>query len=235
MNIAPFLGLAFRELDKNMQGILNGTKIESIKETISYYAIASTLASMAAAVIPGGGGLVAALSQTGLVWATYVKINKTIGLSMSDETAKFIGNAIVTNLITNFGAIIAGHVFAGVISLIPVAGGALAAAAEGLIGYTVIYASAYIYLKLISRVARPDGTIDVADKDKTSNIIEDIMHREDMKGLIKESTKQFREAQRSGAIDAVKAMNRCPKCGTAYEDGAHFCSQCGCDLTKPNN
>lgn len=234
MNITPFLAKAFQELDKNMQGILNGTKIESIKETISYYAIASALASMAAAVIPGGGGLVAAMGQIGLVWATYVKINKTIGLSMSDETAKFIGNAILTNLITYFGVIIVSHVFASVISLIPIAGSALAAAAEGVIGYTVIYASAYIYLKLISRVARPDGTVDVADRDKTSNIIKEIMEHEDMKGLIKEGAKQFKEAQRSGAIDAVKAMNRCPNCGTPYEKGARFCSECGYDLTKQN-
>lgn len=235
MNITPFFAKAFQELDNKMQGILNGTKIESIKETISYYALASALASMAAAIIPGGGGLVAALGQTGLVWATYVKINKTIGLSMSDETSKFLVNAILTNLVTNFGALIAAHVFAGVIALIPVAGSALAAAAEGVIGYTVIYASAYIYLKLITRVVRPDGTVDVADKDKTSNIIKEIMQREDMKGLIKEGAKQFKEAQKSGALDAVKAMNRCPNCGTPYEEGAHFCSECGCDLTKPKN
>ena len=233
MNISPYLAKAFQELDKKMQGILNGTKIESIKETISYYAIASALASMAAAVIPGGGGMIAAAAQVGFVWATYVKINKTIGLSMSKETAKFIGNAILTNLVTYYGTMLVGHILAGVLALIPVAGSALAAAAEGVIGYTVIYVSAYIYLKLITRVARPDGTIDVADKDKTSGIIKEIMAREDMKGLIKEGAKQFKDAQKSGALDAVKAIKKCPKCGTPYDEGDHFCSLCGLDLTQP--
>lgn len=234
MNIAPFLAKAFQELDNKMQGILNGTKIESIKETISYYAIAAAIASMIAAVVPGGGGLIAAAAQVGILWATYVKINKTIGLSMTDETSKFLANAILTNLITYYGALLAGHIIASVVAFIPIAGSALAAAAEGMIGYTAIYVSAYIYIKLITRVVKPDGSIEIADKDKTSDIIKQIMAREDMKGLVKESTKQFKDAQKSGAIDAVKALKRCPECGTPYSEGDHFCSVCGHDLTKTN-
>ena len=232
MNIAPFLARAFVDLDKGMQGILNGTRIEGIKETISYYAIASAIASMAAAAIPGGGGVVAALAQAGIVWATYVKINKTVGLSMSDETAKFIGNAILTNLITSQGALLAGHVLAGIISLIPIAGSTVAIAGEAAIGYVVIYASAYLYIKLLSRFVRPDGEIVIPDNEKTSEIIKEIMSREDMKGLFKEATKQFKEARKSGEFDAAKSKLRCKNCGTEYEAGAHYCSMCGNDLTK---
>ena len=70
-----------------------------------------------------------------------VKINKTIGLSMSQETAKFLGSAIVTNIITSFGALLAAHAVAGVLAFIPVAGSALAAAGEAAIGYCLIYAA----------------------------------------------------------------------------------------------
>lgn len=37
MNIAPFLAKACQELDKAMQGTLDGTKIACISETISGY------------------------------------------------------------------------------------------------------------------------------------------------------------------------------------------------------
>ena len=99
MNIAPFLAKACQELDKAMQGTLDGTKIACISETISGYAIAAAIASGVAGVAPGFAGVAAALTQAGFVWATYVKINKTLGISMSENTAKFIGSAIVTNLI----------------------------------------------------------------------------------------------------------------------------------------
>lgn len=99
MIIAPFLAKACQELDKAMQGTLDGTKIACISETISGYAIAAAIASGMAGVAPGFAGVAAALTQAGFVWATYVKINKTLDISMSENTAKFIGSAIVTNLI----------------------------------------------------------------------------------------------------------------------------------------
>lgn len=234
MNVAPYLSKVLLELDKSMQGTLKGTKIECISETISCFALASAVASMLAAVIPGGGGAAAALAQVGFVWATYVKINKTIGLSMSEETAKFLGNAIVTNIITQFGALLASHALASIISLIPLAGSALSAAAEAAIGYCIVYAASYIYLKLISRVVRPDGSINVSDKDSTKKTIEDIMKHEDMKSLFKEGATQFKKAKRNGDFDAAKKAHNCPKCGTAYPPGDHFCSFCGQDLTKQN-
>lgn len=232
MNIAPFLARGFQELDKAMQGTLKDTQISGIADTISHYALASAITSMAAAVIPGGGGIAAALAQTGIIWGTYVKINKTVGLSMSDETAKFIGNAIVTNIITQFGALLAAHAVAGIISFIPVAGSALAAAAEGAIGYGLIYAAAYIYIKLISRVVKPDGSIDVSDENSTKKIINEILLREDMKGLFKEGAKQFKEAKKNGELAAAQKAKSCPNCGCSYLEGDHFCSSCGYDFTR---
>ncbi|MBQ9311276.1 MAG: zinc ribbon domain-containing protein [Bacteroidales bacterium] len=232
MKIAPFFAKVLVELDKAMQGTLNGTKIEGIAETISHFALASAVASMAAAVIPGAGGAMAAIAQAGFVWATYVKINKTVGLSMTTETAKFLANAIATNIITQYGALMAGHFVAGVLSFIPLFGSAGAALAEGAIGYGLIYAAAYVYLKLISRVIKPDGSIQVAEDDSTKKIIEEIMNREDMGGLFREGAKQFKEARTSGALDRAMKAHNCPDCGSPFNPGDHFCSVCGKDLTK---
>ena len=225
MNIAPILAKAFVDLDKAMQGTVNGTKIAGISETISHYALASAVASTLAAVVPGGGGVLAALAQAGFVWATYVKINKTIGLSMSQETAKFIGSAVVTNLVTGYGAILVAHILSSVLTI-------FAPAVEAVVGYCVIYAAAYVYLKLVSRVVKPDGSVDVSDKDSTKKIIEEIMQREDMKDLFKEGSKQFKEAKKNGEFEKAKKAHNCPNCGTAYTPGDHFCTVCGQDLTK---
>ena len=175
MNPTPLLYLAFKGLNDSMKGSLDGTQIESIKETINNFAIASAIASMASGMIPGVAGVVAALTQAGFVWATYVKINKTLGISMSEHMAKFLGSAIVTNIVTNAGAMLVAYAGAAIISFIPIIGQVAAVAINGALGYIIIYAAAVIYLMLISKMMQPDGTLKVAEDDDTKHIIQDII------------------------------------------------------------
>ena len=197
MNIAPFLAKACQELDKAMQGTLDGTKIACISETISGYAIAAAIASGVAGIAPGFAGVAAALTQAGFVWATYVKINKTLGISMSENTAKFIGSAIVTNLITNAGAFVAVLIGSSILSVVPVVGQAAAIALNAGLGYTIVYVSAIIYLKLITRMMQPDGTLKVSESDDTKHIIRNIIKESNIKDMVKEGKAAYKQAKRT--------------------------------------
>lgn len=153
MNIpAGVLAKALQELDRSMRHSLDGTQIEQIKDCIGNYAIAAAVASGVAGVAPGIAGVAAVLTQAGFVWATYVKINQKLDISMSENTAKFIGSAIITNLVTNAGAFLVMLAGATLLSLIPVAGTAAAIALNASLGYVLVYAAAVIYLKLITRM-----------------------------------------------------------------------------------
>lgn len=114
------------------------------------------------------------MTQAGFVWATYVKINKTLDISMSENTAKFIGSAIVTNLITSAGAFVAVLIGSSIVSIIPGAQ-VVFVAMNAALGYTIVYVSAIIYLKLITRMMQPDGTLKVSESDDTKHIIRDII------------------------------------------------------------
>jgi len=224
---AGVLGKALQELDRSMRNSLDGTKIEQIKNTIGDYAIAAAVASGVAGVAPGFAGVAAALTQAGFVWATYVKINKTLGISMSEHTAKFIGSAIVTNLITSAGAFVAVLIGSSVVSIIP-GGQVVSVAMNAALGYIIVYVSAIIYLKLITRMMQPDGTLKVSESDDTKHIIRDIIKESNIKDMVKEGKAAYKQAKKDGSFDRAK---KCPKCGAEVKDGQKFCSECGHSLT----
>lgn len=220
---------ALQDLDKSMRHSLDGTKIEQIKDTIGDYVIAAAVASGVAGVAPGFAGVAAALTQTGFVWATYVKINKTLGISMSENTAKFIGSAIVTNLITNAGAFVAVLIGSSIVSIIPGAQ-VVSVAMNAVLGYTIVYVSAIIYLKLITRIMQPDGTLKVSESDDTKHIIRDIIKESNIKDMVKEGKAAYKQAKKDGSFDRAKNIKKCPQCGAEVKDGQRFCSECGCKL-----
>jgi len=221
------LGKALQELDRSMRNSLDGTKIEQIKNTIGDYAIAAAVASGVAGVAPGFAGVAAALTQAGFVWATYVKINKTLDISMSENTAKFIGSAIVTNLITSAGAFVAVLIGSSVVSIIP-GGQVVSVAMNAALGYIIVYVSAIIYLKLITRMMQLDGTLKVSESDDTKHIIRDIIIESNIKDMVKEGKAAYKQAKKDGSFDKAK---KCPKCGAEVKDGQKFCSECGHSLT----
>ena len=230
MNPTPLLYLAFKGLNDAMKGTLDGTKIESIKDTINDFAIASALASMAACVIPGVAGVVAALTQAGFVWATYVKINQTLGISMSENTAKFIGSAILTNIVTCSGAMLISYAGAAVLSFIPLWGQVLSAAIDAALGYIIIYVAAVIYLQFITKMMQPDGTLKVPEEDDTKHIIETLIKQSNLKDLIKEGRDSYKKAKADGSLDNAKKNPKCPGCGVDVKPGQKFCSNCGTAL-----
>ena len=227
MSIPPgILGKALQDLDKSMRNSLNGTKIEQIKDTIGNYAIAAAVASGVAGIAPGFAGVAAVLTQAGFVWATYVQINKTLGISMSENTAKFIGSAVVTNLITSAGAFVAVLIGSSIVSIIPGAQ-VVSVAMNAALGYTIVYVSAIIYLKLITRMMQPDGTLKVSESDDTKHIIRDIIKESNIKDIVKEGKAAYKQAKEDGSIDKAKKAKKCPKCGVEVKDGQKFCSECG--------
>ena len=96
-NITPALVIACRELEKAMKGTLDGTKLQEIQDTINGFAIASAVACFFSGIVPGAAGVVAMLAQAGFVWATYLSINRILGLSFSENVIKTIASAILTN------------------------------------------------------------------------------------------------------------------------------------------
>lgn len=225
MNVKILLYMAFSELEKAAKGLIKGSQLNEVANVINRFAIYSAVASVAA-FAPGIGGIIASLSQAGLIWGTYVMINKTLGISMKENVVKFIGSAMITNLATTAGSLLVSYVGATIISFLPGAN-ILAVALYGMIGYVLIYASSLLYLNLLTKVMKAKGSFDLDTSDETKNIIGDVVKNSDIKNIIKEAKEVFEEKEKSGEFKEAIKNPKCPVCQGSIKKDQNFCSHCG--------
>jgi hypothetical protein len=230
MNVAPILYAAIMSLQKSMNGMLSGTQIDQISEKIKRFAIASAVTTGISCTAPGAGAAIAVVAQTGLVWTLYVQINKTLGISIKENMLKFIGSAVLTNLINNFGSYIASYVLAGVASLFIGVGTAVAFLIGAAIGYVCIYTAAVIYLKLLTKFVGGDGSVKINDEKAAKDAVDDVFGNTDVKSAIEEAQSAFKDARRNGELRDARRYPKCPACGKPITHEQKFCSNCGSNL-----
>lgn len=209
---------------------LSGEKRDEIIEIIQEFAIFSAASALVGNLVPEAGGLITAIAQTALVWTLYVKINNIIGLEMSDNTAKFIGSVILTNLSLNAGSLLLGYAGAVAASFVPIFGQFTAAAIEATLGYTLIYVSAVLYLIFLTKVFQAKGKIEITGSNEEKEIIKGVIKNTSLKDLIKEAKNNYKEAKNRGDIDRASKNLKCPVCGEHVDSSKKYCTKCGTKL-----
>ena len=222
---------SLRELGRALGGNFSGSQLEGIKDSIRAFAIASAVANAIGGWIPGGVAFVATVVQSGITVALFMKINRLLNVNFQENMVKVIAAAFATGIVANASGLIILYAAAAVIGLIPVLGSAIAATANAAMGYIYIYVAAVIYLKLVSFLAQPNGSIRTPDAAEAKRIIAEILESTDMKELVQEGRNSFKQAEQDGSIADAMQHRRCPNCGSSVKDGQRFCSNCGCALS----
>lgn len=221
---------AINALREEALGYFSGKELEDVRKTISSFAIYSAASGVLANFFPDFGGIAAAITQTSLVWVLYVRINKSLGIEMSESVAKFLGSAVLTNLMTNAGSFVIGFAVGAVTSFIPIIGQLTAAAVDGALGFILIYVSAVIYLRILTQVMKVKGKIELTGTKEEEVIVQGVLKEMDLKKLIQEAKEQYKAAKASGAIQTAITNKKCPVCGNAIEPDQDYCTNCGLKL-----
>lgn len=185
--------------------------------------------------IPGAS----AAAEIANIWLMFKQINDALGLELSKHKLKTLASGIVAEL----GAWALIQV--GVVNLLKFIPG-VGTASSGVIGMAiysaVTYTSAYVYLKMISRLAADELMAmdaealkaEVADcMEDSKGEIEHVMKdaKETFKDVKNEYTDDdaaaFHDIAAAAAEDGLLQARFCPQCGAKLKDGAKFCMACG--------
>lgn len=137
----------------------------TIADEISTLVKTHSLIAVGSAWIPVPGADLAAMTAN--VWTMYVRINKSVGVKLSDNMLKSIGSAIIGNLTSNLLALSAGSI----LKLIPGASlftGAMLSA----VVYATTVTAAWVYIRALSKFLATGS----ADTEQLSMCVDEVLN-----------------------------------------------------------
>lgn len=199
MGMGHYMHWVLHALKDASKNAITEAQAEKAGATITACAITAAIAGVGSGWLPGAGALVASAAWVTAIWTMYVKINKDLGISISENVLKSLASAFLTNIIAAAGALILGMAAAFLLSFIPGFGTAGAVAIDGLLGYVTVFASGILYIKLLTKVMKAKGTFTISE-DEVKSLADDISNDSDIKGIIREAKESFKNEKDKGTF-----------------------------------
>ena len=183
-----------------LQAMEEGTKKimpEEIAEIVKFHAKGAAVSALGSAWIPGVGGTAAVAISAGFIWSMYGRINKKLGLPLSENILKTLASGVATNLAA---AAIASIAVSTALSIVPGIGWLGASAIMGGVCYALTLGSGFVYLKILTRLFRAGKKPEEMTADDLKKVAKDVVDQENIKDVMKNAKKEFKSARARGEI-----------------------------------
>lgn len=192
------LKVAAHALKDATHNFITEEKLEAVEKTIQTCSILAAATGVGASLFPGGA-LVMSAASVAAIWGMYIKINKDLGISISDNKLKSLASAMLTNLIAGAGAYLAGLAAALVLGFIPGLH-TIAIPIQAMIAYIAVFASGVLYIKFLTKLFKAQGGFEIDDDDQMDSVIKDVIRDTDMKSLIDECKDSYKKDKKDGNV-----------------------------------
>lgn len=190
---------ALKALQEATHNVIQQENLEKVENVIQTCAIIAAVSGVGGGMLPGAGGVVLTVASVAAIWGMYVKINKELDISISENTLKSLASAMLTNLIAGAGASLVAIVATTIIGFIP---GLhfLAIPAEAMIAYVTVFASGILYIKFLTKVFKAKGKFDVQEGEKMDQVIADVIRDTNMKSMIDDVKESYKQDKKDGKL-----------------------------------
>lgn len=197
MSYGHLLAHALRELEKVANDYMRKEHIEKAGDTIMACSVAAAIAGVGSGWLPGAGALIATTAWVASIWTMYVRVNIVLGIKIKDNILKSLASAFLTNIIASAGSLILYFIAAFAISFIPGFGTLGAVTIDGFIGFVTVYASGLLYIRLLTKVMKGKGNMDLSDVD-IKTMVKETTKESNVKDVLKEGKQMFKESKNKG-------------------------------------
>lgn len=191
---------ALKEVPRN---VINEQEAADIAKIISMHALGAAASGAATAWIPGAGASVAAVGQAAFVWTMYTRISQRLGINLSKKKLKFLGSAVLSNLVCTVGTLFAASAF----SLIPGIGSVTAALIVASAGYAMVTAAGIVYVKLMSSLLNEGTDMSYMSDEELRERMREVMEGQNVRTMMKEAQSEYVRARKAGTVSGRETVD----------------------------
>ena len=150
--------------------------------------------------IPGVGTTGCVMAQTAIVFSMYVRVNRALGIRLSDNKMKSLASAVLGNIATNAGGYIAGMAVSTVFSFVPIAGTSTSAMIMAGLGYATATVAALVYGKALIAMTRHGIDIASLSEEELKNAVKEEIDKRDVSKDMKNFCNEYKREKRAGNV-----------------------------------
>lgn len=182
--------------------VINEQMASDIAKIVNIHALGSAASSAATAWVPGAGASIATAGAIGFIWSMYVRISERLGIKLSKKKLKFLGSAILSNLASAGGALLA----SSAISLIPGIGSVTAVVLAAGTNYALVTVAGVLFINLMSSL-RTEGTdVSGMSDEELKERMEKVMEAQNIKKMMKEAQGEYAKARKEGIVSGEETV-----------------------------
>jgi len=178
------------KLIENLDHAVDSHVPKKIADIIKDHSIGAAVSATGSALIPGVGGTAAVAISGGFVLSMYIRINKELGISISQNIIQSVASAITTNLA---GTALSSVILSGISSFIPGLGSIASSFIMGATCYSLTLVSGIIYIKILTNIFETGQDPTNLSTDELKQMTKDTIQSEDIKDLINKAKKEFKK------------------------------------------
>ena len=166
---------------------------EKMSGIIKTHAVGAAAAGLAGGILPGVASVIAVLTSTGAIWSMYYRICGELGIKVSKNLLKTVGSAVLTNIVTQLGGMLALELLS---SFIP----GLALVASAAVCYSVTLLAGYLFLKILTTIFKSGKNPETMTEVEYRNLSRQASANADCKGIFRDAQREAKEKILNGEI-----------------------------------
>ena len=186
------LAAIIKQLTPYIMGKAYNTE-NKIEKIILTHSVTAATVGLAGGFLPGAGAVIATVASTGAIWSMYYRLCQELGIKISQNILKTLSSAILTNIATNLGILLAGELAA---TFLPGVSLVVSAAAC----YGITYLAGFLFMKLLVNLFKAGKNPSAMTAEELAAAGKEAVRQENCKDIFRNAREEAKQKIRNGEI-----------------------------------